>query len=196
MKRVLAIIGFLLVLFLATACGGGSAVAPEADEQPAAVESAGQGPAGKEPADEAEAPADEAAVEGEAAAPEATEGAAGEEPAAGTEAQASGIDPETGLEINPEVVGPGSEFIVRGEIISMNLTPQDRPEFVVKAPSGQNYRIATQALSDIYFEDGETQLAPYEYRQGMRAQATAMMPADAGPSDVLQSSDFMLLGDE
>ncbi|HEX6385202.1 MAG TPA: hypothetical protein VF177_11075 [Anaerolineae bacterium] len=108
---------------------------------------------------------------------------------------ASGVDPETGLEINPETFGPGDEFLVRGTIISMNLTPVVSPEFLIEAPSGRRYRLGSQSLAETFYDDG-TQIQPHEYRQGMLAEATVTLSPDAGPSDILRSENLTLLGDE
>jgi hypothetical protein len=108
---------------------------------------------------------------------------------------ASGTDPETGIEINPDTFGPGDEFIVRGTIISMNLTPTVSPEFLIEAPSGRKYRIRSQDLAETYFDDG-AQLRPHEYRQGILAEATVSLPSDAGPADILLTDDLTLLREE
>jgi hypothetical protein len=50
----------------------------------------------------------------------------------------------------------------------------------------------SQGLQDIYIEDG-TQLKPHEFRQGMWAQATATLAADAGASDIYFTDDLVIL---
>jgi hypothetical protein len=104
----------------------------------------------------------------------------------------SGADPATGLEINPEAVVAGVEFIVRGEIASMTLTPTTAPEFVIESPAGKRYRIRSQDLANTFFEDG-SQLEPHQYRQGMMAQATVFLDPNAGPAGILTSEDLTLL---
>jgi len=104
----------------------------------------------------------------------------------------SGIDPETGLEINPDVVGPGDTFIVRGIVISMNLTPVTEPEFLIQAPSGTKYRMRTQALADMFFNDG-SQWQAFEFRQGVGATATVTLDTSASLSDVARSEDMVLI---
>lgn len=201
MKKIIALI---LIGLLATACGGGAAseptAAPATDPPPATATTA--------PVVDEE-PEEEAPVAEEEMEEEEPEGAAeeeGEEDMGGEEAAdeggesvgglpASGVDPDTGLEINPEAWAPGDTFIVRGELVTMNLTPQTEPEFVIQAPNGRRYRIATQALADIFFNDG-SQIQAFQYRQGMLATTTAMLAATAGPTDILTSEDFMLLVDE
>lgn len=108
---------------------------------------------------------------------------------------ASGIDPETGLEINPPQIVQGQEFIVRGTIISYNLTPQTTPEFLVEAPSGMRYRVRSQGISDIYYGDG-TQLKAFEYKIGLLAQATVLQETTAGVTTVVETDNFMLLHDQ
>jgi hypothetical protein len=98
--------------------------------------------------------------------------------------------------VNPEEIPRGQPFIVRGEILTMNLTPQTEPEFVVQSPAGRNFRLRAQPLVQIFYEDGTTQLAPYELRIGMKAEATVTLAADAGPVDLPVSNDFTLLSDE
>src|SRR5690606_22047095 len=141
MRRVLLLL--LLMLFLA-ACGGGGTPETAADVSNAITE---------EPAEEAmeEEPADNTGTEEEAPDEEAMEDA--EETAGGEEIQYEGIDPVTGLEINPETVPMGTEFIVRGSIAQLTTTPQDAPEFVVRAPNGKTYRMRTQPLRDISIVD-------------------------------------------
>jgi hypothetical protein len=106
--------------------------------------------------------------------------------------QASGFDPETGLEINPDQVVPGLEFMVIAEIVSFNLVPQDRPEFVVMAPSGTRYRIHAQALDNIFYEDG-TKPAFVDYKRGMPIMATVQQEADAGATIEVRTTDFTIL---
>ncbi len=207
-KRVF-LAGILLILLVA--CGGGnnepaaSGNAANAttedddaganDEAAFATEADANAATEEEGADDAVA--DEEGVESEEM-DEAAPDEANEEPATEEAVEEAavelyrGIDPETGLEINPEPIPFGVEFIARGEVISMNLTPQTEPEFVIRGPNGIIYRIATQALSDIYLLDG-SQLQPFEYRQGMEAMATVLMAADASLSDVLSSGNFVII---
>jgi hypothetical protein len=108
---------------------------------------------------------------------------------------ASGIDPETGLEINPPEVVPGADFLVRGDIVTATLTPQDAPEFVIIAPSGTRYRIRSQPVSGIFFEDG-SQPRPHEFAIGIPVQATVRQEVGAGATIVVQSTDLTLLLEE
>lgn len=206
MKRILWITLLLCTLTGAlVACGGSaepSAQPAEADEVPAveageqvAVEDA---PA---PADE-EAPVEEAAPDEEEA--PATEEAAAEEAPVDVADEggdmiagrpASGTDPDTGLEINPPTVVPGVDFIVRGEIINANLTPQESPEFVILSPSGTRFRIRSQAVPDISYEDG-TQPALHEFQRGVFVQATVRQEEDAGATITVHSTDLTLLHDQ
>jgi hypothetical protein len=107
----------------------------------------------------------------------------------------TGTDPDTGLPVNPDSVNPGDTFIVRGEIISMNLTPTTSPEFLILAPDGLKFRLRTQDLADTYYEDGE-QLLAYQYQLGLLGQATATLAADAGSSDIPTSQDLVLVKGE
>lgn len=149
-----------------------------------------------EPTEEAESmeeemdeePATEEPAEETAEEPAASDSPFGDRPMSGT-------DPETGLPVNPESVSPGETFIVRGEIISMNLTPTTSPEFLIQSPEGFNFRLRSQDLADTYFEDGD-QLQAFQYQNGLLAQATATLAADASPSDIPISTDLVLVKDE
>lgn len=218
MKRVFL---YVFLVLLLVACGGGgnepaannsatdagsnSAAeannadnAAEAEEAEPAAEEEAEPAAAEESADEAGGDEDasaeeEPAAEEETAAEEpADEGEAADVGAGDGEGVYFGIDPETGLEINPDPIPFGVEFIARGEVIGMNLTPQNKPEFVIRSPAGQTYRIATQGLDQIFLLDG-SQLKPFEYKLKMEAMATAYFPPDASLSDVLTSPDFMII---
>ena len=188
-KRVWWMCLLLSVLALA-ACGGQGAPEPAAEVETAA----GTAPAEEEaaPAEEDAAPAEEPAAEETTAegASADTEAAAVGDMIAGR--PASGTDPDTGLEINPDTITPGADFIVRGELVNHNLTPIESPEFMVIAPSGVRYRIRSQPVPDIFFEDG-TQPAPHEYKRGMLIQATVRQEENAGATTVVDSSDLVLL---
>ena len=190
MKRIFVL---LLLLAILVACGGGNeeTVAPAATEE---ITTAPTEAPDEEPTDvpaEAE-PTVENGTTSEETPETVTESPTEESDPAGAELLMSGTDPETGLEINPSPILRGVEFIVRGNIISMNLTPQTTPEFVVKSPGGQNYRIRPQGVPDIYLADG-SQLQAFEYRLGMLVQATVFIAADAPPTETLTSDDFMIL---
>lgn len=206
MKRILWITLLLCALTGALVACGGSAEPPvqsaEADEVPAvdtgeeaAVEdtaaSAGEEAAVEEtaPAEEEVPAADEAAAE--ASPVDAADG--GGDMIAGR--PASGTDPDTGLEINPPTVVPGVDFIVRGEIVNANLTPQESPEFVILSPSGTRFRIRSQPVPDISYEDG-TQPALHEFQRGVLIQATVRQEEDAGATITVQSTDLTLLHDQ
>ncbi|MAT98175.1 MAG: hypothetical protein CL608_13605 [Anaerolineaceae bacterium] len=150
------------------------------DEAESMEEDMDEEPAAEEPAEE---PAEETAEE-----PAASDSPFGDRPMSGT-------DPETGLPVNPESVNPGDTFIVRGEIISMNLTPTTSPEFLIQSPDGINFRLRSQDLADTYYEDGD-QLQAFQYQNGLLAQATATLAADASPSDIPTSTDLVLVKDE
>ena len=199
MKKKLIVLG---MLFLLVACGGGAAeqaaVAPaEESESAADVEQEdAAAEADDEPAGETETDSEsngDTASETEAEAP-ATE-APEEDTSDNGGKPMSGTDPETGLPINPEEFSPGDTFLVRGTIISMNLTPSTNPEFLIQSPAERNYRIAAQGLTDIYYEDG-SQLQPHQYRQGMKAEATVTFPANASLADTLETEDLTLLKEE
>jgi hypothetical protein len=108
---------------------------------------------------------------------------------------ASGVDPDTGMQINPPELIQGEEFIVRGEIVSLNLTPQTEPEFLIEAPNGQNYRVRTQELAAITYDDGST-IEAYQFQQGMLAEATVYQDPGAGLTTVVESDDFRILQEE
>jgi hypothetical protein len=197
MKKILwtAILLFALIAAL-TACGGGAPAEPaalnEAPADSAAAEEAAPTAEEAAPLEEEAAPVEETTAPSEEAAP--AEGAeAGSDTIAGL--PASGTDPDTGLEINPPEVVPGVEFIVRGEIVNANLTPQDSPEFVILAPSGTRYRIRSQHVNDIIYEDG-TKPALHEFQRGVFIQATVTQAEDAGATILVHSTDLTLLHGE
>lgn len=80
------------------------------------------------------------------------------------------IDEATGLPLNPQTI-PDGDFVIEGTIANMNLTPQSEPELVLKVSSGQTYRVRTQPLSDIFYDDGGTIGIP-DFAQGMQVRAT------------------------
>ena len=86
------------------------------------------------------------------------------------------VDPETGLLINP-LTDPGGQFIVEGSLVSLNLTPQTSPEFVVRIAPEKTYRVRAQSLADTFFEDGEA-VTPSNIRQGMMVRATIEFDPD------------------
>jgi hypothetical protein len=140
----------------------------------------------------------DAAMEEEVMEEETSEEPAAEEAGPGSpfgDRPLSGTDPETGLMVNPESVNPGDTFLVRGEIISMNLTPITSPEFLIQSPDGLKFRIRSQPLTDTFYEDGD-QLQAFEYKIGLLAQATATLASDASPSDIPISTDLVLVKDE
>lgn len=201
-----AVLPWIIALILLMACGGGDAepAAPAANDEsssPPAAEVEGNAEAEEAVASVEEAPAEESveAVEDaseEAASEEVMEEVVEEAPASPFgDRPMSGTDPETGLLINPDSVRPGDTFIVRGEIISMNLTPITAPEFLILSPDGLRFRLRSQSLNDTFYEDGE-QLQPFQYRNGMLAQATATLAANATSSDIATSTDLVLVKSE
>ncbi len=200
MKKYVWIAFLMLALIAMLVACGGSNVPPapaDASEVPAVSAEEEEAPAVEEEAiteeeapAEVEAPAEESEPVEEAPAEEA-------EPSGDMIAgrPASGTDPDTGLEINPPSVVPGVDFIVRGEIVNASLTPQDSPEFVVLAPSGTRYRIRSQHVNDIFYDDG-TQPALHEFKRGVLLQATVRQEEGAGATITVQSSDLTLLHDE
>jgi hypothetical protein len=210
MKKKVGVLWLLAILVLFTACGGSNAEEPAApaSEDSASAETATDAPAAEEAAEEsapvaeeeaAEEPADTAAEE---TAEEATEESADDEmaeeaPAAEAdgpwgERPLTGNDSDTGLAINPPVVNPGDTALIRGEIISLNLTPASSPEFLLQSPDGVNYRIRAQALSDVLYEDG-TEIAPHLFQIGMLAQATVARAADAAVTDLPTTEDLVII---
>jgi hypothetical protein len=197
MKRALCVSILALILTgLLVACGGAPPAEPAAQSE-APAENA---PAEEEAAEpvEAAAPTEEESAPAEQEAAPTGEDAA-EEPAAVGDMiagrPASGTDPDTGLEINPDSVVPGVDFIVRGELVNANLTPQESPEFLVLAPSGTRFRIRPQAVADIFFEDG-SQPALHEFQRGLLIQATVRQDEGAGETIRVTSDDLVLLRDD
>lgn len=204
MKKVAWIVVLMLLLTgLLAACGGGAETPPapaDASEVPAvSADETNEEPA--EPVAEEEVTEEEAAPAEDA--PAAEEPAAEEAPAEEPEATgdmiagrpASGTDPDTGLEINPPTVVPGVDFIVRGEIVNANLTPQDSPEFVIMSPSGTRFRIRSQHVGEIVYDDG-TKPALHEFQRGVLVQATVRQEEDAGATITVHSTDLMLLHEQ
>lgn len=208
-----AVLLWIISFILLTACGGGSETEPDTttddntgsatttettDQEDSTSADSEEMEEAEESDEESEAMDEEEAVEAET-----DDGSASNESTEETTASASpfgdrpmtGTDPETGLAVNPETVRPGDTFIVRGEIISMNLTPTTAPEFLIQSPDGLKFRLRSQDLADTYFEDGD-QLQAFEYRNGLLAQATATLAADASPSDIPTSDDLTLIPEE
>lgn len=199
-KLMLLVLAAMLVALLG-ACGGGAApetpvdTAPvaEVEEQAPAEVEAEQAPA-EEPAAAAEAQPETTEPTAAPAADAPAEEPAVEEPAAADasgDLAMSGTDADTGLEINPAVPAPGIDYIVRGKLVSFNLTPQDSPEFLIESPDGVRYRIRSQPVPDIYFTDG-TQLKPHEYKRGLMAQATARLEDSSTLTSVMLSENLTL----
>ncbi|MCC6606947.1 MAG: hypothetical protein IT327_27315 [Anaerolineae bacterium] len=207
-----AVVFWLVALFLLASCGGGAAetetpatnntsssttsdAAETEAEEPTTVETTEE-----EATEASEEPAAEEGSETEAAVEEASEEAAPAEEAAAPDSPfgnrpMTGTDTETGLPVNPASVNPGDTFIVRGEIISMNLTPTTSPEFLIQAPDGLKFRLRSQDLAETFYEDGD-QLQPFQYRNGILAQATVTLAADATLSDIPTSTDLVLIKEE
>ncbi len=101
------------------------------------------------------------------------------------------IDAETGLPLNPVDTRSGP-FVVEGTLSSLNTTPQNAPEFVVRAPSGQTYRIRSQPLSETFFSDGEP-VTPSTIRQGMTVRATAEFDPNI---QIFTSEDLVFIREE
>lgn len=209
-----AVLLWIIAFIFLVACGGGGETEPDApasdndtssstttettdseEEDSNAVDSeeiVEEPTEESEPTDEAE-PMEEETDEEPASEEPAEEPAASDSPFG--DRPLTGTDPETGLPVNPEAVNPGDTFIVRGEIISMNLTPTTSPEFLIQSPDGLKFRLRSQDLADTYFEDGD-QLQAFQYQNGLLAQATATLAADASPSDIPVSMDLVLVKDE
>ena len=213
MKKVLWILVLLFSMFLLAACGGSSnepaaankeVAAPQEEASEEAVEAEevveeAEEVVEEEPMEEpTEEPAEEVVEEAEEAVEEEpmeepTDEPVEEEADSGFgDLPLSGTDPDSGLAINPDIVNPGDTFIARGIVISMNLTPVTEPEFLIQAPSGTKYRMRTQALEDMFFDDG-SQWQAYEYRQGVGATATVTLDASASLSDVAMTEDLVLV---
>jgi hypothetical protein len=211
MKRYFIVVfAFAILLALSAGCGGGNAAAPAVSGDTgtsASSETVGEPTTAEDtaaPIDAAEggeaadvAPADEAATGEETTVAEPVEAAepAVDDPNMVAGLPASGIDPETGLEINPEQFVPGVDFIVRGRLVSFNLTPQDSPEFLIESPSGTRYRVNSQPVPAIAFADGTT-LLPHEYQRGLLAQATVRQEEGAGVTTVVTTDNLVLLAQE
>lgn len=203
MQKKLFFLSVVLLMLLA-ACGGSSgnetAATPaesnttdsspteEANEEVAAEPT--EAPA--EPTAETSAESTEAPAEGDAeSTSDDTEPAPEESSDPTADLLMSGTDPDTGLEINPEQVVAGVEFVVRGELASMTLIPQDKPEFVILAPNGKRYRFRPQPLAEIFYVDG-TQPAAHDYQLGMIAGATIYLDPAGGSTAIATSTNMVL----
>ena len=208
-----AVVFWIIALFLLASCGGGGTTETEApattnnsssSTTSETAETTDEAPAADTTEEEAADTSSEATTDTSSETEEAMD-ESGEEAAPAEEAAApaspfgnrplSGTDPDTGLIVNPESVNPGDTFIVRGEIISMNLTPTTAPEFLIQSPEGLKFRIRSQDLKETFYEDGD-QLQAFQYRNGLLAQATVTLAADASPSDIPTSTDLVLVKDE
>lgn len=205
-----AVVFWIIALLLLAACGGGgeteTTVPATTNNNSSSTSSEAAEPAEEEPAtaetteEESTDTGSETATDTEEAMEESGEEAAPEEEAAAPASPfgsrpLNGTDPDTGLVVNPESVSPGDTFIVRGEIISMNLTPTTAPEFLIQTADGLKFRIRSQDLKETFYEDGD-QLQAFQYRNGLLAQATVSLAADASPSDIPTSTDLVLVKDE
>jgi len=223
MQRKTPLVWLLIMLLFLAACGGSAEEEPAAttsngstssttDTASAETEAEAEteaAPADESAADETEADEDAAADEEEAPAETGDEAEASD--AGGAEAEAepaaetanspwgdrplSGVDPETGLTVNPPSVEPGDTVLIRGEVISLNLTPASSPEFLIQSPEGVNYRIRSQSLDNTAYEDG-TEIPPHLFKMGMLAQATITKAADATVVDLATSEDLTIINTE
>jgi hypothetical protein len=203
MKRILSVLLFISMLALA-ACGGSSDNEPTTDTtdsnssdttaetSPEEVDTTVTEAAETEDEEAAEESTETEEVNVEEAAEEVVEETAEEGQIGFGDLPMSGIDPDTGFEINPTSVRAGDTYIVRGIIISMNLTPITSPEFLIESPDKIKFRIRSQSLNDTYFMDG-TQWKPFEFKLGVGAQATVTLDASARLSDVAVSDDLTLV---
>ncbi len=217
MKRITFLLVLLSLGLLFVACGGSSGETEPApadngstEETTSTEEIEEEEPVAEEAPPEEETAADEseemeeaspeeetAADESEEMEEESAEEASSEEEAAPADSgygdlPLSGTDPDTGLTINPPSISPGESILIRGEIISMNLTPTTSPEFLIQLEDGTKYRFRSQDLADTYFLDG-SQIKAFEYKIGMLGQAVITLASDAGPSDLATTENLTLI---
>lgn len=215
MKRVTFLLVLLSLGLLFVACGGSSGETEpasvdnestqettsteETEEEPIAEEVSSEEEEATNESEEMEEEAsseEEATDESEEMEEESAEEASTEEEAAPASGYGdlplSGTDPDTGLTINPASISPGESILIRGEIISMNLTPTTSPEFLIQLEDGTKYRFRSQDLAETYFLDG-SQIKAFEYRIGMLGQAVITLASDAGPSDLATSENLTLI---
>lgn len=199
-KRRYFIVVIVLAIFL-IGCGGNNAVAPEpvasgtGGQESSTAADEGAAAAEEEVADPAAAAADEETAAEAAAEEEVADELAADDPNLVAGLPSSGLDPDTGLEINPTQIVPGVDFIIRGRMISFNLTPQERPEFLIESPAGIRYRVQSQPVPEIAFADGTVLLA-HEYQRGLHAQATVRQEEGSGVTSVVISENLILLSEE
>ncbi len=104
------------------------------------------------------------------------------------------IDEATGLPLNPDTI-PEGDFVLEGTASSMNLTPQTSPEFVITVPSGKTYRVRTQALSEIFYADGEA-IGASDFQQGMKIRAVVSQiegGAETGNTTQFVTEDLVIV---
>lgn len=101
------------------------------------------------------------------------------------------MDPETGLEINPNPIPTSGQFIVEGIMVSNTLVPQDSPEFTVQSPAGKNYRMLSQPLSAITYEDGSAVDAP-AFVRGLPMRATVSVGSN-NQTSTLTTTNLVVL---
>ena len=104
------------------------------------------------------------------------------------------IDEVTGLPLNPETI-PEGDFVIEGTISNMNLTPQSAPEFVLKVSSGKTYRVRSQPLPDIFYDDGEV-VGVANFSQGMQVRAIISQIVggpETGNSRQFVTEDLMII---
>ena len=103
------------------------------------------------------------------------------------------IDDETGLELNPAVI-PAGEFVVIGEITSVNLIPQDAPLIKIATEDGQSYQILAQPVPQIMYEDG-TAVPALDIKNGLQIRATVQQndTGGLGGEPVFSSTNLTIL---
>jgi hypothetical protein len=106
----------------------------------------------------------------------------------------TGTDAETGLKINPTNAVTGEVYILRGQLVSLDLTSPDSPEFLLETPDGVRYLIRAQAATELYNTDG-VRLNPDELEPGLWAQATAQLDDATIDPVVMRTDNLTIIAD-
>jgi hypothetical protein len=103
------------------------------------------------------------------------------------------LDDETGLPLNPPPATSG-EYLIEGEVIALNLVPQARPLFKVRAANGTIYQFIAQPVAQIRQIDGSTPPTT-QLRNGIRVRATLFAGDDTGVTGepIRSSRDMVVL---
>jgi len=103
------------------------------------------------------------------------------------------FDEDTGLLLNPSSI-PAGEFLVRGQVIAVTLTPRHSPLFKIRSSDGLIFQISAQPVAEIRLADGAP-LSAQQLRNGITVQATVFQgnAVGLGGEPVLTSENLTVL---